>query len=402
MSFEKYSKEKIKETVFGSLTKNISYNNDKILGVPASFLDREVFYKAAFLKDAPYMSCLLENPNHIGCHTRGESEAFFTGTQELERDLLGICAHSFLKMEGDDWDGYVATGGTEANIQAMWVYRNFFMQRGATPDQIAIVHSEDTHYSVYKGANLLGIQNLPVPVDSNTRQIHLEDLSARIDGAIEDGVTDFIFILNMGTTMFGSVDDIGAISPVIDRLGDHVRIHVDAAFGGFIYPVANPDNPLTFRDARISSFTMDAHKMLQAPYGTGIFIIRRPYMDNVRTEEASYVHGQDNTLAGSRSGANAVAVWMILRSYGSDGAVEFLNGILALTHYACERLEKHGVDHFRDPHMNIITIKADAIKREVAEKYFLVPDNHDDPKWWKIVVMDHITVEVMNAFLSEL
>ena len=53
MSWTKYDSKKIKEIVFASLEKNISYNNGRILGVPASYLDREVFYPAAFLKDAP-------------------------------------------------------------------------------------------------------------------------------------------------------------------------------------------------------------------------------------------------------------------------------------------------------------------------------------------------------------
>lgn len=56
--------------------------------------------------------------------------------------------------------------------------------------------------------------------------------------------------------------------------------------------------------------------MLQAPYGTGIFICRKGLIENVLTKEAQYVEGMDLTLCGSRSGANAIAVWMILFSYG--------------------------------------------------------------------------------------
>ena len=36
-------------------------------------------------------------------------------------------------------------------------------------------------------------------------------------------------------------------------------------------------------------------------------------MDYALTEEASYVQGKDYTICGSRSGASAVALWMILK-----------------------------------------------------------------------------------------
>jgi tyrosine decarboxylase/aspartate 1-decarboxylase len=59
--------------------------------------------------------------------------------------------------------------------------------------------------------------------------------------------------------------------------------------------------------------------MAQAPYGTGIFLIRKGLIQHTNTKQASYVEGEDFTLIGSRSGANAVAVWMILVKNGYFG-----------------------------------------------------------------------------------
>lgn len=74
---------------------------------------------------------MVANPNHIGCHTIDtDHEEMFSGTQEIEHDLIRICAEEIFKGEPQGYDGYVASGGTEANIQAMWIYRNFFMQGG--------------------------------------------------------------------------------------------------------------------------------------------------------------------------------------------------------------------------------------------------------------------------------
>ena len=79
------------------------------------------------------------------------------------------------------------------------------------------------------------------------------------------------------------------------------------------------NSKLTFNHPKINSFTLDGHKMLQSPYGTGIYMTRKGFMEYALTEEANYVKGKDYTLIGSRSGANAIAVWMIMRTYGSDG-----------------------------------------------------------------------------------
>ena len=119
--WKKLSPEAIRERVFGALKENVNYYNENIIGVPASHLDDKVFYQdAPFLKNAPYLSTLIYNPNHIGCHTLGKSESFFKGTQKIEKELIEICSKAILKGKGD-FDGYVASGGTEANMQAIWM-----------------------------------------------------------------------------------------------------------------------------------------------------------------------------------------------------------------------------------------------------------------------------------------
>ena len=77
--------EALKARVFAALERNVSYEAQSVFGIPGSRLDDQVFYRDAdFLKDAPYLSTLLENPNHIGCHTLEWSEPFFDGTQAIE------------------------------------------------------------------------------------------------------------------------------------------------------------------------------------------------------------------------------------------------------------------------------------------------------------------------------
>ncbi|MPT34715.1 MAG: aspartate aminotransferase family protein, partial [Flavobacterium sp.] len=160
---------------------------------------------------------------------------------------------------------------------------------------------------------------------------------------------------------------------------------------------------LDFRNPKISSITIDAHKMLQAPYGTGIFICRKGLIENVLTKEAEYVEGLDLTLCGSRSGANAVAVWLILTTYGAHGWFEKVCVLQMRTTWLCQQLDLLKIPYFREPFMNIVTIRASFIPEQVAERFNLVPQKHDTSnQWYKIVVMDHVEIEHLSAFITAL
>lgn len=388
-----------------ALSKNIDYKEVVSLGVPASRLDGNVFYEQApFLKDAPLLRTYVANPNHIGCHTLGESEDFFKGTQDIEREIIEMLAVDLLKAEEGSCDGYVAAGGTEANIQAAWIYRNYFKtEYNATHDDIALIGSADTHYSIAKAGNLLNLKWYSVPVNENDRVLDEAALDKVVAGAKNEGVKYFIVISNMATTMFGSVDEPNVYVNCMQQHELEYKLHLDGAFGGFIYPVSTPESTVNFSNPHVSSVTLDAHKMLQAPYGTGIFLARKGLMEHVFTKEAQYVHGMDITLSGSRSGANAIAIWMILVTYGPHGWFEKINKLLYRTDWCCQQLDKRGIKYFRYPKMNIITIRAEHIPHKVAMKHGLVPDAHgDDPKWYKIVVMDHVEVEHLERFIADI
>ncbi len=403
MFWRAMAKPEYQAAVRAAIEHNLRYSHADVLGFPGSFLDREIFPVEKFADEHPFLLCLRENPNHIGCHTLTESEHAFSGTQALEVDLIRLCAEEIAGAPQGGYDGYVATGGTECNIEAMWIMRNAFGQLGISPSSLAIVCSEDTHYSAHKAGNLLGIDVIEIPVDEHSRRMDLLVLRERIEAATQQGKRAFLCILNMGTTMFGSVDDIDAFAGVLDDLKVDYRVHIDAAFGGFIYPFSTPNHRLDFRNPKVQSMTLDAHKMLQAPYGTGIFLCRKGLLHHVCTEAAAYVHGKDYTLCGSRSGAAAIAVWMILSAYGSAGGIRFIKGLLARTDRLCAGLAQLGIPFFREPGMNVVTMKAERIPPPVAERFTLVPDRHDGtPRYLKAVVMDHVTEESMDRFLGAL
>ncbi len=403
--WKKLSQDERKNRIQKALEENVNFSNDASLGYPASKLDGKVFNDdAPFLKDAPVLQTYVANPNHIGCHTLGTSEKAFRGTQQIEREVLDVIAVDIFNAEPNSFDGYISPGGTEANIQAIWMYRNFFMHfHAAKLEEIAIIASEDTHYSIPKAANLLMLDWIKIPVSFEKREIGSIALDQEIQVAKQKGKKYFIAISNMGTTMFGSVDNPDVYTLALEKNQVVYKLHIDGAYGGFVYPFSNEKSVINFKNPKISSITIDAHKMLQSPYGTGIFICRKGLIENVLTEEAEYVEGMDLTLCGSRSGANAVAVWMILFTYGPFGWFEKVSVLQMRTQFLCNELDKLEIAYFREPFMNIVTIHAENIPEKVAQAFDLVPQQHSkENKWYKIVLMDHVEVDHLTTFINQL
>ena len=400
-NWKKLQPEEIRQRVFSALEQNVNYYEANILGVPASHLDEKVFNQSAsFLKDAPFLTTMLRNPNHIGCHTLGESEHFFAGTQKLEIELITICAEDILKAQPGQTDGYVAAGGTEANMQAVWIYRNYFRQNFQARDkEIALLCTSDSHYSMAKAADVLHVKLYRTNSNKN-KSVDKEALDTTLDQMRADGIRYVIVVANMMTTMYGSVDDPAIYTDALRRRELPFKLHIDGAYGGFYYPFSNPTHTLDFSNPDISSITLDAHKMVQAPYGTGIFLARKGLMQYARTPEASYIEGEDFTLIGSRSGANAVAVWMILVTYGRYGWEEKIMILQKRADWLANQLRERNIRIFQENQSNIVTIHADHIAPDLAVNFGLVPDNHHHPQWYKVVVMEHVTVEKMEPLVA--
>lgn len=406
MHWPKLNTDKIKLKVFEALGNNETYLDNRIFGVPESILDASLLPGSEnWIRDYPFLAVLAANPNHIGCHTlQAGGDGIFSGTLQIERDLVRICAEEIFKAAPKSYDGYVASGGTEANMQALWVYRNYFMrQENAVLSEIGLVYSEDSHYSISKAADVLGIEPVQYRVDRDTRTIDINDLERKLREAVRRGINYFIVVVNVSTVMFGSIDDVDRLTDILNLQHLNYRMHVDACFGGFIYPFTNSDSRHNFLNPNISSIAMDASRILQAPFGTGIFLARKNLLKEVVTGEMTYFKEFDHTLCGSRSGAPAVAAWILLHSYGSTEWTIRMNELKDKTISISKRLKDSGISYYHNPYVNSIAIKAEFISPEVARKFYLVPDSHHrSPAWYKITVMPQTSQRLIEQFLNSL
>lgn len=70
------------------------------------------------------------------------------------------------------------------------------------------------------------------------------------------------------------------------------------------------------------------------------------------------------------------------------------------TDWFCEQLKSLGIPCYRNPFSNIVTMEVDALSAEIAANYGLVPDDHHKPNWFKVVIMDHVEIEKLEALIN--
>jgi hypothetical protein len=93
---------------------------------------------------------------------------------------------------------------------------------------------------------------------------------------------------------------------------------------------------------------------------------------------------------------------MILVTYGPHGWYEKIHLLNHRTEWLARQLNELSLAYYRHPHSNIVTIRAQHLNDDIIQKYGLVPDDHHDPAWYKLVVMSHVTVDSLEPFIEDL
>lgn len=409
---EPMAEEKIMETVEKLMTENITYGKDRILGFPGTTPEP--------VSVDVYSRFIARHSNNIGLHSNKKigiaSEVGFSGSQEAERQVIEMAA-DLMGAYPEEIDGYIASGGTEANIVGCWIGRNLENNRPT-----AMVCSFLTHYSILKACNVLRIgtkanddgSGIHILGTDNSGHILLHQLEEKLYEIVAKGIQNIIVIGNAGTTMLGSVDDIPAMGKIIrgikiDFPDLNIHFHVDAAFGGFVIPFIENLPNIGFEISEVDSITLDVHKMGLAPYGSGIILARRGLFEKIKTS-APYVPGNDLTLCGSRSGTMALSCWAAMRKIGKNGYAQKAFRLMKLTHYIQSRFYDFRIPTFRSD-INIVAVKiplSEAMKAKyITHTHNDFPVNMSNPTntgqkiVWNVVVMEHTRKKLIEEFLSD-
>ncbi len=247
---------------------------------------------------AGYLAAMLINPNN---HALDGSPA----TSQMEKEVVAALAAMF---GFDEHLGHLTSSGTIANLEALYVARELHPGR-------SIAYSAEAHYTHGRMCGVLGVPGTAVEVDGSGR-LDVGALAALLAGGQIGTV-----VATTGTTGLGAIDPVHEILAVARRYG--VRVHVDAAYGGFFTLLAGRADraglaPAPWQAiAQCDSVVVDPHKHGLQPYGCGAVLFRDPSVGRLYKHDSPYtyftsdeLHLGEISLECSRAGAAAAALWL--------------------------------------------------------------------------------------------
>ena len=250
---------------------------------------------------AGYLAAMLINPNN---HALDGGPA----TAAMEKEVVAQLAVMFGFTEHL---GHLTTSGTIANLEALYVARELHPSLG-------IAYSAEAHYTHGRMCGVLGVQGTAVGTDAAGR-IDLGELET----VLASGRIGTV-VATTGTTALGAIDQVHEVLTIARRHG--VRVHVDAAYGGFFTLLAGQDgqaglDPAPWRAvAACDSVVVDPHKHGLQPYGCGAILFADPSVGRFYLHDSPYtyftsgdLHLGEISLECSRAGAAAAALWLTFR-----------------------------------------------------------------------------------------
>jgi len=240
---------------------------------------------------------------------------FVGGTSTATAVGLAAARHELLRRQG--WD---------VNADGLF---------GAPP--IRVVIGAEAHGTVFKALALLGLGRERVervPVDGQGRMI------AAAMPALDDRTLVFAQAGNVNTGAFDPFEEICGKAAAAGAW-----VHVDGAFG--LWAAASPRLRHLVRGMeRADSWSVDAHKTLNAPYDCGIVLCRHPaaMVAAMQNTGAYIVYGDKRdgmlyTPEMSRRG-RGTELWATLKTLGRSGAAELVEGLCERARQASALLRK--------------------------------------------------------------
>ena len=262
--------------------------------------------------------------------------------------------------------GLLLSGGSAANLTAIVTAREKH-----APDRVqraTIYTGAHAHASVRKAARIAGIPNGQVRVCGASDGLHLDprEVEVRIKQDLHDGLLPIAIVGAAGTTNTGSIDPLPALADLAAAFG--TWFHVDAAYGGF-FVLSDRGRERLRGIERADSITLDPHKSLFLPFGTGALLVRderdlqRAFAqtgDYLRDLDADDALPDFSELTPELTRAwRGLRLWLPLRLHGVQAFVDALDDKLTLARRAWERLEADGrVRTWGPPDLSVVTFRA--------------------------------------------
>jgi len=300
---------------------------------------------------------------------------------ELERealDMLGTIAGL------PDPAGYITSGGTEANIQAVRIARN-----RAEADDPNVVAPASAHFSFRKAAELLGVELRTAPVED-----YRADTDAMQELVDEDTAA---LVAVAGSTEYGVVDPIPEIAELAADAG--ALCHVDAAWGGFYLPFT--DYRWHFGHADIDTMTIDPHKVGRAAVPAGGLLARSERLFDDLAIDTPYLESTSQiTLTGTRSGAGVASAVAAMEALWPAGYQQQYDRAMDNAEWVADALDERGHD-VSGPELPLVTADLSVpMTDELRERGWRVSKTGAGEL--RIVCMPHVTRSMLRSFVADL
>jgi aromatic-L-amino-acid decarboxylase len=241
--------------------------------------------------------------------------------------------------------GVLTSGGSLANFSAVVAARHAHL--GEEIGDGTLYVTAHTHQSIAKAARLAGIRAAHVRLVPHDDRLRMDPAAAATMIAADRaaGRRPFLLVGSAGTTNTGAVDPLPQLADLARREG--LWLHADGAYGGFFRLTERGRDRLAGIE-RADSVTLDPHKSLFLPYGTGALVVRDPAaLAAAHTVGGEYLQdlAADDTLPDyANLGAElsrdlrGLRVWLPLHLHGVAAFRAALDEKLDLTERAYQRL----------------------------------------------------------------
>lgn len=290
----------------------------------------------------------------------------------LERQVLGMM-HNLVYQENEDFYqewmhsaqhslGAFCSGGTVANITALWVARNKLLKadgdfKGVSRSGLfsalqhygyqglAVLVSERGHYSLKKSADILGIGQdsvIAIETDENNK-IDCQKLAQKCQELAEQNIKVLAIVGVAGTTETGNIDPLDKMAEIAKQY--QCYFHVDAAWGGATL-LSHKHRGLLAGIEEADSVTIDAHKQMYVPMGAGVVLFKDPSSVADIEHHAEYILRKgskdlgSHTLEGSRPGM-AMLVYASLHIISRPGYEMLINQAIEKAEYFAKLINQH-------------------------------------------------------------
>lgn len=275
-------------------------------------------------------------------------------TSEMEKEVVAKLA----EMVGypEPYLGHLTSGGTIANLEALFVAREIHPKK-------AIVASSKAHYTHRRMCRVLNTEFIEVPDNTDGAP----DWNYLIENLDRVGTV----VVTMGTTGLGDVEPLADLLPKLKDKG--VRVHVDAAYGGFFKMIGSqlPSSNHWALLNEADSIVIDPHKHGLQPYGCGSILFKDPAVGTFFKHDSPYtyftsddLHLGEISLECSRAGASAAAFWATINLFPltAEGLGQYLMSTVTAAKLMYRQLEgSERFECFKEPDLDILA-------------YFPIPD----------------------------